>query len=218
MNERTLWITCGIPGSGKSTFINNLCGVLNGNIISRDTIRFKLLGDNVDHTEYFSHENEVWDIYISEMKKSIIQNSHTFADATHLDERSRNKLLNALNLHHEVKINIIYFDTPTEICLQRNNKRTGWARVPASVIRRMATQIVKPTFNEKHRYDRIYTVDAKGKHCKTETIKGITWALPSMEVACEDCADTECAGRFKVMRNGGCKYVNIPDQRSTSLS
>lgn len=219
MNEKTLWIMCGCPGSGKSTFIDTLGALFEfeGNVVSRDKIRFELLGDNVDHTEYFSHENEVWATYIQEIKKSMTQYQHTFADATHLDERSRNKLLNALNLHSNVKINVVYFDVPVEVCLERNNKRTGWAHVPASVIRRMAVQMVKPTFNEKYKYNKIYTVNAEG-HCKTETIKGITWALPSTEVACEDCADTECAGRFKVMRNGGCKYVNIPNQRSTSLS
>jgi predicted kinase len=212
MNDKTLWILCGVPGCGKSTFINSLAVLFGGNIVSRDKIRFELLGDNVDHTEYFSHENEVWTTYIQEIKKSIIQGQHTFADATHLDERSRNKLLNALNLHSDVKINIVYFDVPVEVCLERNNKRAGWAHVPASVIRRMATQLVKPTFNERYRYDKIYTVNADGQHCKTETKNGITWALPSTEVACEDCAEAECAGRFSVMRNGGCKYVNIPNK------
>lgn len=185
MNERTLWIMCGCPGSGKSTFIDSSLGPLfefEGNVVSRDKIRFELLGDKVDHTEYFSHENEVWATYIQEIKKSMTQYQNTFADATHLDERSRNKLLNALNLHSDVKINVVYFDVPVEVCLERNDKRTGWAHVPAGVIRRMATQMVKPTFNEKYKYNKIYTVNAEG-HCKTETIKGITWALPSTEAA-----------------------------------
>ena len=181
MNEKTLWIMSGCPGCGKSTYINNIGAIFGGKAISRDEIRFELLGDKVDHTEYFSHENEVWATYIQKIKESIIQCQHTFADATHLDERSRNKLLNALNLHSSVKINVVYFDVPVEVCLERNNKRTGWARVPDSVIRRMATQIVKPTFNEKYKYDKIYTINAEGKHCKTETIDGIIWALPNQQ-------------------------------------
>ena len=212
--SKTLWILCGIPGSGKSTwaesYIKEFNTTYNNYIrVSRDEIRFELLDDNDD---YFKHENLVWDIFIRHIRAGIVQYDNVIADATHLDERSRNKLIKELNLHDSVKINCVFFDVPVEVCLERNNKRAGWARVPASVIRRMAVQLVKPTFNERYRYDKIYIVNADGQHCKTETQNGITWALPSTEVACEDCAEAECAGRFSVMRNGGCKYVNIPNK------
>lgn len=205
--SKTLWILCGIPGSGKSHWVKEYAN--NEPIVSRDEIRFELLDDNED---YFAHETLVWDIYIRHIRTAITQSDNVFADATHLNEKSRNKLLDALKLHSDVKINCVYFDVPTTTCLTRNKQRQGRAFVPPSVIRRMSYQIVKPTFNERYRYDKIYTVNADGQHCKTETKNGITWALPSTEVACEDCAEAECAGRFSVMRNGGCKYVNIPNQ------
>ena len=58
--EPILYISCGVPGSGKSTFLKNHTKP-NEAIISRDEIRFNLLKDGED---YFSHENEVFDKFV----------------------------------------------------------------------------------------------------------------------------------------------------------
>ena len=56
MKQKKVWILCGIPGSGKSTWIRKQIAENGGVHCSRDEIRFSLLKDGED---YFAHENEV---------------------------------------------------------------------------------------------------------------------------------------------------------------
>ena len=51
--EPILYISCGIPGSGKSTFLKKHFGP-DELIVSRDDIRFQVLGEA---EEYFSLDN-----------------------------------------------------------------------------------------------------------------------------------------------------------------
>ena len=151
MKSKTLWLIVGVPGSGKSTFLANQVNKPNTKIISRDAIRFKLLGDG---DAYFKNEDTVWNMYVDAIKNSLQENEHTVLDATHLNERSRNKILDRLNLN-DVNINVIYFKVPLNVCIDRNAQRTGRAHVPTDVITKMYASYRYPTFNEKYHYNRI---------------------------------------------------------------
>ena len=142
-----LFILCGIPGSGKSTWarkqIENY-GMDKVAWISRDQIRFNLVKPN---EEYFSRENEVVDIFVNEIQKAI--NNRTpfvLADATHLNRKSRTQLLNQLVLN-ETSVLYVYFDVPLSIALERNAKRQGRERVPDSVIEKMYYSFSRPAAN-----------------------------------------------------------------------
>ena len=163
-SNKTLILTVGIPASGKDTYIvkNNYTNIP---VVSRDVIRFQMLASNKG--DYFSKEKEVWKEYVYQIQCYLNNNSSVIADATHINEASRNKLLNALNLDG-TDINIIYFDVPMATCLERNVKRTGLARVPDEAIQRMAHQLTKPTFNEKYCYTWIHTINENGEVIKGE--------------------------------------------------
>lgn len=158
MKSKTLWLTAGVPGSGKSTFIASEANEPGVRIISRDEIRFKLLKDG---DSYFKNEDAVWNMYVDAIKDSLQENKHTIIDATHLNERSRNKILDRLNLD-DVDINVIYFKVPLNVCIDRNSQRTGRAFVPTDVITKMYTSYRYPNFNEKYHYNRIIEVDENG--------------------------------------------------------
>ncbi len=158
MKSKTLWLIAGVPGSGKSTFLANRFNEPNMKIISRDAIRFKLLGDE---DTYFKNEDTVWNMYVDAIKDSLQENKHTIIDATHLNERSRNKILNRLNLDG-VDINVIYFKVPLNVCIDRNSQRTGRAFVPTDAITKMYASYRYPNFNEKYHYNRIIEVDENG--------------------------------------------------------
>ena len=164
MNEKTLWIMSGCPGSGKSTWLRQNA-FENSVVISRDAIRFAML-DGEDEAEYFKYEDQVWNKFINDIRTALTQNDNVYVDATHINEASRNKLLNALNLHKDVKVNCIFFDVPDTVCLARNEMREGRSRVPRGVIRRMYAQMVPPHMNEKHKYNKIFYIDENGKICK----------------------------------------------------
>ena len=90
-------------------------------------------------------------------------NKEVYADATHLNELSRAKLLRALGKNLKgVEVNVIYVRVPVEVAIQRNENRIGTrAYVPRSVIRRMYSQTTMPIKEEG--FDHIYIVDENGK-------------------------------------------------------
>lgn len=163
-SNKTLFLTVGIPASGKDTYIekNNYTNIP---VVSRDVIRFQMLGGSKG--DYFSKEKEVWKEYVHQIQSHLDKGKSVIADATHINEASRNKLLNALNLNG-TDINIIYFDVPMVICLERNAKRTGLARVPDEAIQRMAYHLTAPTHKEKYCYTCIYTINENGETVKAE--------------------------------------------------
>ena len=143
INKGVLYISCGVPGSGKSTFLKTHKGK-DEKIISRDEIRFSLLKEG---EEYFSHEDEVFETFITKITESINSGFNTYADATHLNHRGRAKLTDAL-LEAGCQprdVQAILFDVPIAICFERNEKRKGTkAYVPRGVIRRMYNQLEIP--------------------------------------------------------------------------
>ena len=138
---------CGIPqlGSGKSTWARKNIPAA-AKIISRDEIRFSLVSDT---EEYFSHENEVWKEFISQIKFALETYDEVVADATHLNEASRTKLLRALGISLKgVDVQAIFMSTSLVTALKRNETREGRAFVPREQIRRMYHQATVPSIEE----------------------------------------------------------------------
>ena len=91
----TLYIMCGIPGSGKSTFIRTHINKEQQVWVSRDVIRYRL----VDEEEsYFSREDEVWEEFIRQINAFLQDGYDVFADATHINQGSCRKLLNEIHV------------------------------------------------------------------------------------------------------------------------
>ena len=145
MKFKNLWILVGIPGSGKSTLLKQN-SLPNSVTVSRDQIRFNRLKDG---ESYFSHEDEVFDAYIQTIQYFLDSNMdpyliNIYADATHLNYKSRNKLLSNLKLRDDIHIHAIYFNIPLETCIRNNEKREGRAKVPETAIRNMYKSLTNP--------------------------------------------------------------------------
>ena len=156
MNKK-LFLLCGVPGSGKSTWAaNQLAANGDGIIISRDAVRFSIIKDD---EEYFSHEDEVFNKWIEQinMAISIVPVSNIYVDATHISRNSRYKTLSKLKLD-KVDIIPVWFNMGVTTCLDRNDNRTGRAFVPKSVIRRMSEQAQAPSHGEVFKYKDIIEV------------------------------------------------------------
>ena len=143
--RKRLYVMIGISGSGKSTYANT---IENAVVISRDKIRFDFLQDGED---YFSHEKETFREYIKELRDALkdpsIQN--IVADATHMTRSSRNKLFRHLkDLLEEVEVIGIVMNTSLDMCIARNDKRTGRQYVPVSTIVDMFKHFEMPQLNE----------------------------------------------------------------------
>ena len=161
--QGTLYISAGLPGSGKTTFLKKVANP-DEIVISRDDIRFGLLKEG---ESYFSHENEVFDMFADNISGYLSAGKNVYADATHLSRASQVKLLSRVLLNSSPRrISYIHFDIPIGICLQRNELRKGTkAYVPEKVIRNMAE---KAEFEPCLYIDDYWIVDKDGKVYKGE--------------------------------------------------
>ena len=153
-----LYISSGLPGAGKSTFLKNH-KANNEVIISRDEIRFSLLKEGED---YFSHEEDVFNTFVQRIVENIKAGKNVYADATHLTPWSQEKTLATILLEAApAEINYIHFNIPLDICLERNELRKGTiAYCPRGVIRRMAQTA---EFRPCSYIDNAWEVDVEGK-------------------------------------------------------
>ena len=149
---------CGASGSGKSTIAANIKAKHGNNVIviSRDAIRFALVAED---EPYFSREKLVFDLYCKKIQDAIDDASGPsliICDATHINETSRNKVLDQLNLDRVSTISVIVVRPSLEETLERNKRRFGRERIPADAIKRMYEQFEDPIEDKKHTYNTIF--------------------------------------------------------------
>ena len=142
-----LYILCGVSGSGKSTWAHT--NMQDTMYVSRDEIRFRLVGEDEG---YFSREKEVFKEFVKEIVSRLKIGADTIADATHLNEFSRRKLTQAIDMYmKDYQIIYVTFNIDIDTCLIRNTKREGRANVPENIIRNMYRDFRAPTKDEDER-------------------------------------------------------------------
>lgn len=146
-----LFIMCGLPASGKSTFARQFIRDNDIRYVSRDEIRFSMVKEN---EEYFSREKEVFKKFAGTIAQTLVDGFDVIADATHLNRISRDKLIRAIDQYTtKYTITYIVLETSLETCMKRNALREGRARVPDSVMKSVAENWEDITISEKS-YDR----------------------------------------------------------------
>lgn len=132
---RTIHIYSGIPGSGKTTYINNHAEPADIQL-HRDDFRAEL---RVTHntTEYFPvSSSEEWKLWTEAINAAIASTSFSdiHIDQTTIGTGALQKLYAALNLAPTDRVLVHVFNLPYSTCLYRNNLRDGIARVPEDVM------------------------------------------------------------------------------------
>jgi len=112
----TLFVLVGLPGSGKTTFAkNNLKDAFR---VCYDDLVAMLTGE-WDVTKSALYHAVEWQL----VHTILSRNQNVVVDRTNLDPRTRGRFLNAAYLADTSepvhKVSII-FDTPVEVCLERN--------------------------------------------------------------------------------------------------
>lgn len=128
----------GLPGSGKSTYAATL-GVP---VLSSDAIRLLLADDERDQT---IHSRVFATLRYLLLQRLEIGRPVTYIDATHLTRAERKPYVDIAR-ERNAEIEAVFFNTPLDVCLERNRNRSR--QVPEDVMVKMSAKLQPPTSDE----------------------------------------------------------------------
>lgn len=131
-------VLTGLPGSGKSTYLEKL-GVTG---LSSDEIR-RLLSD--DPTNQTIHPQVFATLRYLLKRRIQLGRPVTYIDATNLTRYERRPYIKLAQLY-DCNVESIFFDVPVEVCQERNRRRNRV--LPDDVIAQMAARLVPPAKEE----------------------------------------------------------------------
>lgn len=131
-------LAIGLPGSGKSSWFKRH----NVTPLSSDMVR-SLLFDDVREQRF---QDLVFSNLRSMLKARLIAKRPTnYVDATNLTPQERQHWIK-LAKDYNYEVHAVFFDVPLEVCIERHHRRDRV--VPEDVMRRMASKLKSPSFQE----------------------------------------------------------------------
>lgn len=148
----------GIPASGKSTTSRKYSekGYV---ILSSDDIRAVIVSEHPELVHEDGHNDQLHSLVFEHVRKEVIRllkkGISVVVDATNLRRKKRIAFIRNLGrvVCHK---KCVLFITPREVCLERNSRREGVARVPDAAMKRMFSSFECPGYYEG--WDEIETV------------------------------------------------------------
>jgi predicted kinase len=131
-------VLVGLPGSGKSTWLQRTAG----GGISSDAVR-KLLAD--DETDQSIHTFVFQTVRYLLEQRIAIGRPVSYVDATNLTPEERRPYI-AIARCHGYRVEAVFFDVPLEVCMRRNSGRSRV--VPAEALEKMAAKLIVPSVAE----------------------------------------------------------------------
>ena len=141
----TLYITVGLPGSGKSTYAKEFIKDQQVEYLSSDSLRAVFGKDESDQSvtpKVFSHIKTKVDEYLRDNKNVLV-------DATSVNRKERSDYINTAKKYGS-KVVAVVFKMDRNGLIARNKKRgdEGGRVVPDCVIDKMLNKFEAPDFNE----------------------------------------------------------------------
>lgn len=130
----------GLAGSGKSTVAKRLATENGAHIISSDSIRKELYGDETIQGD----SKLVFQLMDERCLATLAQGTSVIYDATNVSVRFREQILE--KIPPEVEKECVWVKTSVDVALERNLKRDR--QVPEWVIIRQASRLQPPTWEE----------------------------------------------------------------------
>lgn len=141
------WLTimCGLPGSGKNTWIRKNWS---GKIVELDSIRKEL---KIPHSDK-DGQGTVIQAAKELLKESLRKGEDVAWNATSLTEMQRSPIID-LGMTYGMKIRIVYIDSDVDNVLKRNKERPEKEMLPVKSIERMYKKLEVPTLAECHQLE-----------------------------------------------------------------
>jgi predicted kinase len=142
LKEKRLFMTVGLPLSGKSTLRKIVMDKNQGiTLINADQLRYQIYGNRYHQ----NGEDMMWAIR-KHFLEILMQNSnYVFIDETNTTIERRKSILN-LAKKYKYKVFCFLIDTMKEVCINRANSKDDKYIIP--VIERMSNQFKYPTIDE----------------------------------------------------------------------
>ena len=141
----TLYITVGLPGSGKSTYVKNFIKDKDIEYLSSDSLRAVYGKSEEDQTVtplVFGHIKRKVDEFLKDGKNVLV-------DATSVNRKERSDYINTAK-KYGAKVVAIVFKMDRQGLIDRNKKRgeEGGRVVPDWVIDKMLAKFEEPSYSE----------------------------------------------------------------------
>ena len=146
MEPLRIVVLVGLPGSGKSTYVEQLGAA----VLSSDTIR-KLLAD--DETIQTIHDRVFQTMRYLLRHRLELRRPVTYIDATNLTPQERRPYI-GIGKTFGCTLEAVYFDVPLAVCRERNRARQRV--VPDEALDSMAAKLVPPS--EAEGFDAVKTI------------------------------------------------------------
>ena len=146
MAQPRIVVLVGLPGSGKSTYVERR----GATALSSDALRILLADDETIQT---IHERVFQSLRYLLRQRLDLRRPVTYIDATNLTPDERRPYI-GIGKSYGCALEAVFFDVPLEVCQERNRARHRI--VPEEALSLMAAKLVAPS--EAEGFDRILVI------------------------------------------------------------
>ena len=146
MNNLIVYLTVGVPGSGKSSWVKNVASTNKDIVlICPDNIRGELSGNEADQ----SVSNKAFQLARDRMEEALKNGKSVIIDATSVYKRARQQWLDIAKKYNAKTIAVV-FEVTEQTAVERNAKRAaeGGRNVPTHIIQSMISKYQVPQKSE----------------------------------------------------------------------
>lgn len=159
LDDPSVIMLVGIPGSGKSEMAKQVGRLLSIPVLSSDSYRAELSPRQTESDQTVSRD--AWNLLFKHAKDSIEYNKSIIIDATHTVERFRSRDIRRYRQFGARAVVGLYVVSDLTTALHRNAKRTRF--VPEHVICQMHTNLEQAAPSSSDGFDFVVTLDNNGR-------------------------------------------------------